>query len=121
MATQPFADEMVLQLRLETEFRTGSVKHVPSANNLSSKEHPALPRSEEIWDIDANPLIGEGSFGVVRVEHRRQNGGAELDLAPVHRVRAVKEIKKESPYGHRWDYWTELKAIVIFNQSRVSC
>ena len=121
MSMPPVADEIVLQLRLETEFRKGSVKHTPSAHTFSSDEHPALLRSEEIWDIDASPLIGEGSGGVVRIENRRQAGSAVLDLSPVHRVRAVKEIKKAVPDGHKWDYWTELKAIATFNQPRVSC
>jgi hypothetical protein len=88
------ASDLVSALRLETEFLAGCVIHSQG--------------SREIWDIGNE--IGRGTFGEVRLYRLRQSGSS------VQSVRAVKQVRKATGFGHRWDYLRELEVMARFSQ-----
>ncbi|VUC27341.1 unnamed protein product [Clonostachys rosea] len=103
MVEPPRLSRQVSDLRLETEFLQSSTEHlIQGAGRNSVRQR---------WrSHDHKPILGQGSYGVVRLE-RSENDPVAL--------RAVKQIKKSDPNGNTIDYARELEAIVRFSYSEL--
>ncbi|CAH0036428.1 unnamed protein product [Clonostachys rhizophaga] len=93
----------VSDLRLETEFLQSSTEHlIQGAGRGSVRQR---------WrSHDQKPILGQGSYGVVRLERSESDPVA---------LRAVKQIKKSDPNGNIIEYARELEAIVRFSHSEL--
>ncbi|CAH0047031.1 unnamed protein product [Clonostachys solani] len=103
MADPPRLSRQVSDLRLETEFLQSSTEHlIRGAGRRSVRQR---------WrSHDHKPILGQGSYGVVRLEQSESDPIA---------LRAVKQIKKSDPNGSKIEYARELEAIVRFSHSEL--
>jgi len=105
--------------RLETTFLPGSVKHTRRLHHGLSSEQ--ITMFEETWQIEQRS-IGQGTFGVVRLETLAEimTLSGRLDPIPPCTFRAVKEIKKRTTGRQVWDFRKELEATAFFSRQCVS-
>ncbi|KAH7143414.1 kinase-like domain-containing protein [Dactylonectria macrodidyma] len=99
---------LVLALRLETEFLAGCVRHTGPLQGPPAQTETRT----ETWQVEQE--IGRGTFGTVRFEKRRHSASS------VSQVRAVKEVSKMASFRNRWDFLRELKAMAEFSQPKYS-
>lgn len=106
MVEPPQLSKHVSDLRLETEFLDLYTEHLHRAED--EEQAP----SKERWRSDEHtPVLGSGSYGIVRLE--RSESDSSL-------LRAVKQVKKTDRNGGLIDYARELEAVIKFSSSEVS-